>query len=157
MKPDFLGSMPFDEKFMKYLNTSAILADVEMYLKKFLEDPDVIDSLLSMDDISNNMDDELYEFIMFDTSDEVQSIIDILSLNLGTDYVMERELSDMHSDIKSLVVDYIRSLPEANRKTLQNAINTHKVMSERVPANVAAQIAAYRTGVAPRNNPAYMK
>ncbi len=154
MKPNFLNAMPFSEKYRKYLNTSAILSDVEMYIKQLLENNDVIDTLLAMDDISNNVDDELYEYIMFNTPDEVERITYTLAFNVW-EFAGDRDSDAIYSYIKLVVLDYINRLPKANRT--KNAMNIHKVMSEKVPDNIAARIAAYSTGVEPRNNPAYMQ
>jgi hypothetical protein len=110
----------------------------------------------------NDVNGRVWTYFYDEARDCVQNITNLLSLG-AFEKLSEREYSivDMttflRDEVLDLVIEFVTKLPEANRKSQQNASNTYKVMSSALPPNVAATVASYRTGVEAKNNPAYME
>ncbi len=160
---------------MEFADKKMFFGAIEKELKDLLEDEEIMDVVNNrMNNYINDPNEHtmnskriytrLLNYLQDNLNESIDNIINIFSLGvlykLGKVTEVDFEIvenSDLKRNVISIVSQFVSKLPEANRKSQQNASNTYKVMSRALPPNVAATVAAYHTGVEHENNPAYME
>ncbi len=171
MQNDFLSHTMVN---MEFVDKKKFLAAIEKELRAQLMDKEFVEAIKGNDsnnnhnsnnnnnNNANDVNGRIWTYFYDEARDCIENITNLLSLG-AFEKLSEREYSivDMttflRDEVLDLVIEFVTKLPEANRKSQQNASNTYKVMSSALPPNVAATVASYRTGVEAKNNPAYME